>query len=580
MRQCVRQYRTNIASLGIAVGVALWNGCSPAWIDDGASRRSERGEKTAASLTPDSGGVTGNPPMLIVSDSSLSFSKFEDIKTLEIRNNGTGTVGYLFATSEPWLWVTPQSGTCGATPKRVNVVVNRSEAPYGKLSAVITVRGLTTEAGIQVTVENPDPRGLAEFPYFQYLIQQQQLDLVNDTNQHVILRPFVSNLWSSSAANASSFIADYRSRVPGAVVGRYVSCVFASPSAPPGALERFLPNVPSEWLLRRSNGSLYIVSQAGQSRTCVDLTIPAARSAMIDFWYQSSIGWDWILVDHFYYKYTSLFTDCVHGKQAWDAAMLQLLVDYKARYSKPILLNTITRPEQTWGELIPLTRGLFYESALGASAYFPQPDARLAYFTQELAAYRAALDAGKYVLICNNNAWAGISNDEQASAAHVAGPLLSAAVCLLRNPGEPFWYNTNITMNNDHQPRDFHDWWRRLGTPIGPMYWNRSRCMRDFSRGRIELDITTDRPVIRVTIDGVQQTWNSANYVDPPPPLGDANCDGHFDFFDIDPFMTAVLDPLEYEVRFSHCPISSCDIDQNGSVNVFDVGPFIQLFVN
>lgn len=56
---------------------------------------------------------------------------------------------------------------------------------------------------------------------------------------------------------------------------------------------------------------------------------------------------------------------------------------------------------------------------------------------------------------------------------------------------------------------------------------------------------------------------------------GDANCDGNVDFFDIDPFVTALLTPEAYQAAYPSCNIGSADVNADGAVDFFDIDPFL-----
>lgn len=58
---------------------------------------------------------------------------------------------------------------------------------------------------------------------------------------------------------------------------------------------------------------------------------------------------------------------------------------------------------------------------------------------------------------------------------------------------------------------------------------------------------------------------------------GDLNCDGVLDFFDIDPFVMAVLDPVAYAALHPDCDITQADVNNDGGVDFFDVDPFVEL---
>ena len=59
--------------------------------------------------------------------------------------------------------------------------------------------------------------------------------------------------------------------------------------------------------------------------------------------------------------------------------------------------------------------------------------------------------------------------------------------------------------------------------------------------------------------------------------LGDLNCDGVIDEFDIDPFVLALVSPTTYEVAYPHCDIRTGDCNYDGAVNAFDIDPFVRL---
>lgn len=60
---------------------------------------------------------------------------------------------------------------------------------------------------------------------------------------------------------------------------------------------------------------------------------------------------------------------------------------------------------------------------------------------------------------------------------------------------------------------------------------------------------------------------------------GDANCDGHVDNFDIDPFTLALTDPAAYAEAFPNCDLRNCDANGDGEVNNFDIDPFVLLLI-
>ncbi len=59
--------------------------------------------------------------------------------------------------------------------------------------------------------------------------------------------------------------------------------------------------------------------------------------------------------------------------------------------------------------------------------------------------------------------------------------------------------------------------------------------------------------------------------------LGDLNCDGNVNFFDIDPFVLAVTDATAYLASYPDCDLMNGDCNGDGVVNFFDIDAFVAL---
>ncbi len=66
---------------------------------------------------------------------------------------------------------------------------------------------------------------------------------------------------------------------------------------------------------------------------------------------------------------------------------------------------------------------------------------------------------------------------------------------------------------------------------------------------------------------------------EPDALLGDLNCDGLVDFFDIDPFVMAITDPAGYVAAYPDCDIMLADCNGDGIVDFFDIDAFVALVV-
>ncbi len=64
-----------------------------------------------------------------------------------------------------------------------------------------------------------------------------------------------------------------------------------------------------------------------------------------------------------------------------------------------------------------------------------------------------------------------------------------------------------------------------------------------------------------------------------PPQLGDLNCDGVIDAFDIEPFILALTDPAGYALQHPECDRNLADVNDDGAVDAFDIEPFIGLLL-
>ena len=62
-------------------------------------------------------------------------------------------------------------------------------------------------------------------------------------------------------------------------------------------------------------------------------------------------------------------------------------------------------------------------------------------------------------------------------------------------------------------------------------------------------------------------------------PLGDLNCDGVVDTFDIDPFVLAISDPVAYAAAWPDCDVMLADCNGDGEVNAFDIDAFVELLI-
>ncbi|MBN2448581.1 MAG: hypothetical protein JXO22_17775 [Phycisphaerae bacterium] len=79
---------------------------------------------------------------------------------------------------------------------------------------------------------------------------------------------------------------------------------------------------------------------------------------------------------------------------------------------------------------------------------------------------------------------------------------------------------------------------------------------------------------VTLSPDAITFTVQSQQY-----PLGDLNCDGSTDVFDIDPFVLAITNPAGYASAYPECDINLADCNEDESVDVFDIDAFVAIIV-
>ena len=92
-------------------------------------------------------------------------------------------------------------------------------------------------------------------------------------------------------------------------------------------------------------------------------------------------------------------------------------------------------------------------------------------------------------------------------------------------------------------------------------------------------ELHPDSPAMTTGPEGERIGWLGTLGVSGPPTpvLGDVNCDGLVNAFDIDAFVVALTDPAAYAVTYPDCDIDNADVNEDGVVNAFDIDPFVNL---
>ena len=178
------------------------------------------------------------------------------------------------------------------------------------------------------------------------------------------------------------------------------------------------------------------------------------------------------------------------------------------------------------------------------------------------------------------------------------------------DPGPSFHFvlNNRIYKDNRIPPRGFTNaaYEQFGGTPVGrtyadEQYWDETAYT--VPAGAVSVEVTlyyqsTSKEYIEFLRDEnftnnkgqeLYDLWNENEKcppevmvstilaLEPPQVLGDLNCDGNVNAFDIDPFVLALTDAAGYAAAFPGCNILNADINDDGVVNAFDIDPFVAL---
>ena len=77
--------------------------------------------------------------------------------------------------------------------------------------------------------------------------------------------------------------------------------------------------------------------------------------------------------------------------------------------------------------------------------------------------------------------------------------------------------------------------------------------------------------------DGTATDVNCNGLPDECEGVGDVNCDGLVNLFDVDPFVLALTDADAYATAYPCCDILRADCDGDDRISMFDIDPFVEL---
>jgi hypothetical protein len=209
-------------------------------------------------------------------------------------------------------------------------------------------------------------------------------------------------------------------------------------------------------------------------RRLIDIRKPEVRQRLAEHFVAAArADADFLALDNFTAEY---FTPPGLVAAEWDAAQYALLDEiHRAARAAGVRVvpNFASRPEKVWARLIPLVDGIVYEMPIHRNVQ-KMPDV----LEGELAAYRAALDAGLLV---------GLIPDARQVG------LVAASAMLIREPGDALFVS-----HREYAPRpaEWMTWPETWGAARGKYVREGSRFSRDFERARLEIDYSTQQITI------------------------------------------------------------------------------------
>ncbi|QOJ13465.1 MAG: hypothetical protein HRU75_01890 [Planctomycetia bacterium] len=277
------------------------------------------------------------------------------------------------------------------------------------------------------------------------------------------------------AAGQERLLRFIRQRNPGARIGRYFSCCTIRPrplyhppeSVPAEALDGMLMN--ASWSPQEPGRRYIDIRREDVRRRLAGLLVSGARRE------------NFLALDNFIFEFGGNPDGTT--RQEWSDANYALLSEIYAqarRAALPVVLNAATRPEETWARVTAHCDGILFEMP-----FHPNMRRDPALLEREMAAYRAALDAGKLVClipITPANHTLAQKLEEQR--------LVAAGAMLVREAGDAIFVAQTLYQPT---PADWMEWPARLGPAQGRYRVEGREMTREFERGVLRVDWAAGR---------------------------------------------------------------------------------------
>lgn len=271
------------------------------------------------------------------------------------------------------------------------------------------------------------------------------------------------------------FIREHRAN---AKIGRYFSCctVRATPQLWP------LETLPLEAFYEHLLASPW--SPQEPNRRYIDIRLPEVRQLAARLLVSNARRDDFLALDNFIFDFGGNPEGTT--KPEWSEANYALLAEIYGearRNAVPVVINASTRPEETWSRVTRFCDGILFEMP-----FHPNVRKAPAELDRELAAYRAALDAGKFVGLIP------LAGANQSTAQRTEQDrMVAAGAMLIREPGDALFVSQT---HYQPMPMDWMEWPAQLGRALGKYRHEATVYSRDFERASLSVEWVSGRVTV------------------------------------------------------------------------------------
>lgn len=283
-----------------------------------------------------------------------------------------------------------------------------------------------------------------------------------------------------TVSTMTQYVLRYR---PNAVIGRYYSATTVRTDSP-----QYFPHETAPGTLFSGDDFLAATWPRDKNRVFVNVTRAETRVKLIRHFVENTRaeGFRVIALDNISQGHSPP-ADSGLQRPAWDdgqLALLRELLPAAHAAGLRVVVNAAVDPGSRWASFLQHVDGVLFEMPMHPNV---TRDPNVA--EREIKAYRAALDAGKFVGLIP------LGDDEKERMTNEE--LCAGAVLLVYTPGEPIAISPRSWKPVQ---RRWYNWPALFGEPVGPYRRDGDLFIRDFAQRRLTVDFVTRRVQIEPAV--------------------------------------------------------------------------------